>query len=88
MKTFAIVAVGIIITFGSISKVSAAESVSLSATVVERKSTDTMNDFILPVVSTRPQVLGASTEKTQNYCPLKEKKTISLWQKITMLFNI
>lgn len=45
IKMLNMVLLGILIVIGSAGKASAADSVNLSATVVARKPTDTMNDF-------------------------------------------
>lgn len=75
-------------------EVLAADSVNMGVNVVERKSTDTINDFNFSslVSGVQPQVLGANTEKT--YC-LQETPNVKnanatnagFWQKIINLFR-
>lgn len=90
MKIFVSILFGILILVGSIQGVNAADSVNMSVTVVERKSTDTINDFRFESIDGQPQVLGISTERNDQICLKKETSDLSasLWQKITNIFGL
>ena len=89
MKVVFIFLIGILAIAGSISRGRAAGSVNMNVTVVERKVTDTINDFDFSSLSTnvQPQILGAATEK--KYCLKGEtdtKKTI-FWMRLKDIFS-
>lgn len=90
MKTFVFLFLSIVIIIGSISRVSAAGSVNMSANVVERKVTDTINDFKYTMVGDQPQVLGISTERNDLMCLKGEtgSPSVTVWQKIINIFHL
>lgn len=66
MRVVFLFLISILVITGSVSRGRAAGSVNMTATVLERKSTDTINDFVWKGISNEPKVplknvLGVST---------------------------
>lgn len=88
IKKLTISLVLLVVVFGGFGVSFAKDGVGVKVEVLQRKSTDTTNDFVMPSVI-EPQVLGSSIDTTQ-MCLRGESDTkpIPIWQKIINLFHI
>ena len=90
MKIILLSLIGMLIVIGSVSRVRAADSVNMGVTVVERKSTDTINDFDLSQLNNiaplpLKEIKGASVVNLGAIsCP---RPVESIWSKVQHWFN-
>ena len=65
----------------------AADGVNMQVRILERKSTDTINDFPIPSTGIVPQVLGASIDKSKMCLRKDDDIPVPMWKKIIDIFH-
>lgn len=93
LKNLKLLSIGLFLLYGFwVDPVLAVDGgVSFKVNILERKSTDTINDFDFSGLSANvlPQVLGASTDKNANFCRKSElEASKNIWQKLTNIFSM